>query len=165
MLRVGLLEPPTTLLIAAHALRSNLLPGGWIEQIELDVRVMSDDGTLPPDSLLAGWGPTFLGCGQRAGRPLDTQATMKAAIEKAGFVDAHEKLYKCPIGGWPRDPMLKDAGRINKHHWSAGLDGWAMWLLTRHGAPEPWSAEAVQVYVAKVRQEVQNPRLHGYHLR
>ena len=30
--------------------------GGWIEQVELDVRVMSDDGTLPKDGYLAGWG-------------------------------------------------------------------------------------------------------------
>jgi hypothetical protein len=60
---------------------------------------MSDDGTLPEDSLLAGWGPKFLGCAARAGRPLDTQLTMRSAIEYAGFVDIHEKLYKCPIGG------------------------------------------------------------------
>ena len=143
----------------------NLRPGGWIEQIELDVRVASDDDSLPPDSQLAGWGANFLGCAERAGRPLDTQVTMKAAIEKAGFVNVQEKLYKCPIGGWPKDPLLKDAGKVNKFHWSSGLDGWAMWLLTRYGAPEPWSPEEVQVYVAKVRQEMQNPKLHSYHLR
>ena len=164
MLRVGFLTPPASLLVAADAPHSNLRPGGWIEQIELDVRVVSDDGSLPPDSLLAGWGPTFLGCAERAGRPLDTQTTMKAAMEKAGFIDAHEKLYKCPIGGWAKDPVLKDAGKVNQHHWSSGLDGWAMWLLTRYGTPQPWSAEAVQVYVAKVRQEMQNPQLHIYHL-
>ncbi|PCG99219.1 Hypothetical protein PENO1_054300 [Penicillium occitanis (nom. inval.)] len=142
---------------------NNLKPGGWIEQTELDVRVMSDDGTLPEDSLLAGWGPNFLGCGERSGRPLNTQTTMRAAIEKAGFIDVHEKLYKCPIGAWPKDPQLKDAGAINMEHWSSGLEGWAMWLLTKHGAPIPWSPDEVRVYVAKVRAELRNPKLHIYH--
>lgn len=124
---------------------------------------MSDDGSLPSDSLLAGWGPTFLGCGERSGRPLDTQLTMRAAIEKAGFVDVHEKLYKCPIGAWPKDPVLKDAGAVNMEHWMTGLEGWAMWLLTKYGAPKPWTPEEVRVYVATVRNELRDPRLHIWH--
>lgn len=125
---------------------------------------MADDDTLPADSLLAGWGENFLGCGQRAGRPLDTQTTMKRFIEEAGFVDVQEKLYKCPIGGWPKDPILKDAGKVNREHWRSGVEGWAMFLLTRFGAPTPWSPEEVRVYVAKVRNELQDPKKHIYHL-
>lgn len=146
-----------------QACYDNLLPGGWIEEVELDVRVMSDDGSLSPDSILAGWGPNFLGCAERAGRPLDTQLTMKASIEKAGFVNVQEKLYKCPLGSWPKHKIYKDAGRVNMEHWKTGLEGWAMWLLTKHGSPTPWSAEEVQVYVAKVRNEISNPNLHCYH--
>lgn len=138
-------------------------PGGWIEQIELDVRVMSDDGSLPSDSLLAGWGDNFLGCAERAGRSLATQTTMKAKIESAGFVDVQEQLYKCPIGAWPKNKILKEAGRINFTHWDSGLEGWAMWLLTKYGTPEPWSADEVRVYVASVRQELKTPRLHIWH--
>ena len=132
----------------------NLQPGGWIEEVELDVRVMSDDGSLKPDNILAGWGPNFLGCAERAERPLDTQLTMKSSIEKAGFVNVQEKLYKCPLGAWPKLKIYKDAGTVNMEHWKTGLEGWAMWLLTKHGEPSPWSAEEVQVYVAKVRSEI-----------
>ena len=39
----------------AKASCRNLKSGGWIEQVELDVRVMSDDGTLLKDGYLAGW--------------------------------------------------------------------------------------------------------------
>lgn len=138
-------------------------PGGWIEQVELDVRVYSDDGSLPPDSLIASWGQGFLGCADRAGRSLLTQEIMKGRIERAGFVNTQEQLFKCPIGAWPRNRTLKEAGRINFHHWSSGLDGWAMFLLTKFGAPQPWSADEVRVYVAKVRRELQNPKLHIYH--
>jgi hypothetical protein len=124
---------------------------------------MSDDGSLQSDNILSGWGPNFLGCAERAGRPLDTQLTMKASLEKAGFVNVQEKLYKCPIGSWPRYKVYKDAGRVNMEHWKTGLEGWAMWLLTKHGLPTPWSPEEVQVYVAKVRNEMSNPSLHCYH--
>ena len=124
---------------------------------------MSDDGSMPADSLLASWGDNFLGCAERAGRPLDTHYTMKTTIKSAGFVNVQEDLYKCPIGGWPRNKKMKEAGKVNFDHWSSGLDGWAMWLLTKHGAPEPWTADEVRVYVAKVRAELQKPRQHIYH--
>ncbi|KAI9825141.1 MAG: hypothetical protein M1819_000599 [Sarea resinae] len=140
----------------------NLIPGGWIEQAEISVVVDCDDDTLPKDSLLAGWGPNFLGCADRLGRSLDTWKIMKGDIEKAGFVDVHEKVQKLPLGTWPKDPLLKDAGKVNKEHWLAGLEGWAMWLLTHYGAPKPWSSEEVLVYVASVRKELLNPKLHIY---
>ncbi|KFY05779.1 hypothetical protein V491_09025, partial [Pseudogymnoascus sp. VKM F-3775] len=142
----------------------NLQPGGWIEQVELDVRVMSDDGSLKPDSLLAGWGQTFLDCASHAGRPLDTQLTMRDSIAAAGFTEIHEKLYKCPIGEWPKHPVYKDAGRVNAVHWKSGLEGWAMWLLTKHGRPAPWSADEVRVYVAKVRRELTEGAATGLHI-
>jgi hypothetical protein len=89
---------------------------------------------------------------------------MKAAIESAGFINVHEDLFKCPIGSWPKNKKLKEAGRVNLQHWSSGLDGWAMFLLTKFGAPRPWSADEVRVYVAKVRAELQSPGQHIYHL-
>ena len=88
---------------------------------------------------------------------------MRAAIEKAGFVNAQEKLYKLPIGGWPKHPVYKDAGRVNREHWKSGLEGWAMYLLTKYGAPHPWTADEVRVYVAGVRTELGKPGQHIYH--
>ncbi|KXG51517.1 uncharacterized protein PGRI_089100 [Penicillium griseofulvum] len=139
-----------------------LTPGGWIEQIELDVRVHSDDDTLQKDGVLASWGDNFIGCSERAGRSLLTQETMRGAIEKAGFVDVQEKLYKIPLGPWPKDKVLKEAGQLQYAHWVAALEGWAMWLLTKHGAPTPWTQAEVQVYLSKVRAELRNPRTHAY---
>jgi hypothetical protein len=37
-----------------------------------------------------------------------------------------------------------------------------MWLLTKFGAPHPWSQDEVIVYVAKLRAELKNPRYHIY---
>lgn len=150
---------PHTLLTTHH---SNLAPGGWIEQMEFDVRVHSDDNSLAPEKALAGWGNNFIGCSERAGRSLTTQETMRSAIEKAGFLDVHEQLYKVPMGPWPKDRVLKEVGMLNYHHWKTGLEGYAMWLLTKFGAPSPWTKEEVAVYLAKVRGELKDPKIHGY---
>lgn len=85
-----------------------------------------DDGTFPPDCYLAKWGPMFLRAAEKAGRPLDTVDTFKGRIEAAGFVNIHEKVYKVPIGEWTRNPILKEAGRFNKAHLLAGIEGYAM---------------------------------------
>jgi hypothetical protein len=46
---------------------------------------------------------------------------------------------------------------------SRGMDGYATYLLTMFGLPEPWSIEEVQVFVAKARAETKNPKHHIYH--
>ncbi|KAJ5894616.1 hypothetical protein N7495_006307 [Penicillium taxi] len=140
----------------------NLTPGGWIEQMEFDIRALSDDGSLDPTCALGNWGDNFIECANRAGRSLTTQKTMRAAIEAAGFVDVQEQLYKVPIGPWPKDPLLKEVGQVNYYHWVTGLEGYAMWLLTHYGAPVPWTTEEVEVYLAKVRTDLKKPSLHAY---
>lgn len=148
--------------LTSYSHHRNLAPGGWIEQIEFDVRVRSDDGSLPPDSVLAGWGDNFIGCAARAGRPLTTQETMRASIEAAGFVDVHERLYKVPMGPWAKDKLLKEVGLLNLQHWKSGLEGYAMWLLTKFGAPSPWTKDEVEVYLVNVRKELMDSRIHAY---
>ena len=125
--------------------------------------VESDDGTLPADSALASWGNLMKDCGERAGRSTDVILTMASSIRAAGFVDVHEKGYKWPIGPWPREPRIKEAGLINYQHWMSGMEGWAMWLLTKHGAPKPWTKEAVYVFCAKIRSEIKSGKFHAYH--
>lgn len=139
----------------------DLQPGGWIEQVEPDIGVYSDDGSLPGDSLLASHLKTyFVSISERAGRPLDTFDWMRVSIEEAGFVYAHQQDYKCPLGDWPRLQKNKDAGRVHKQHFLSGLEGWVMYFLTNYGEPTPWSAEKVQVFVAKLRTEVES----GWHI-
>lgn len=82
----------------------NLEPGGWIEQFEDGGVFHNDDGALPedPQHPINVLGRTVFACGEKSGRPLNMVDTMKASIEKAGFVNVHEKLYKVPIGGWAK---------------------------------------------------------------
>jgi hypothetical protein len=87
---------------------------------------------------------------------------MRSAIEKTGFVELHEEKYKIPLGPWPKDKLLKEVGHLQDAHWNAALEGWAMWLLTHFGEPEPWTKEEVQVFLAKVRIELKDPYIHAY---
>lgn len=84
-------------------------------------------------------------------------------IRDAGFVDIQTHKAKWPVGPWARDKRLKEAGVVNLSHWSSGMDGYGMFLLTKYGSPVPWSKEEVLVYVAKLRKELINPKYHIYH--
>lgn len=130
--------------------------------MEFDVRVRSDDGSLKEDHQLWSWGDMFIKCAKQAGWSLNTHETMRSGIEKAGFVSVHQKKSRIPLGPWPKDKVLKEVGQLQYAHWNAALQGWAMWLLTHFGEPEPWTKEEVQVFLAKVRVELKDPYIHGY---
>lgn len=142
---------------------SHLQPGGWIEQLEMSSFIECDDGSAPEDSILFDWGTRLTKAADKANRPLGVMRTFGESIEKAGFVDIKTKDYKWPIGPWPKDKTLKEAGAVNHQHWLIGMEGYSMWLLTKYGDLVPWTKEEVQVYVAQMRKELSNPRIHVYH--
>jgi hypothetical protein len=98
----------------------------------------------------------------RSGRPLDLYARCPALMEGAGFVDITVHECKWPVGAWPRDKRLKDAGTVNLEHWATWMEWYGMYLLTKFGEPHPWSREEVQVYIAKLKKELANPHYHSY---
>lgn len=140
----------------------NLEPGGWFEQLEMNICCECDDTSIPEDNVLFTWGPRFFAAGEKLGKSLDVTSTMRASIEKDGFIDVHEKVNKWPIGLWPRDIKLREAGIVNVQHWLAGMEGYSMYLLTRYGDPEPWIREQVVVYIAEMRKALKDPRFHAY---
>lgn len=140
----------------------NLEPGGWVEQLEGNPRVRCDDGSVPDNNSPFVLGDEACKAADNWGRRIKIADTMKESLERAGFVDVHEKTYKWPIGAWAKDPILKEAGRLHYHQWVSGMEGWAMFFLTKYGLPEPWSNEEVQVLLAKTRTEIQDPRVHVY---
>ena len=56
------------------------------------------------------------------GQPMDVCYTMKESIAAAGFINMQEKLYKIPIGGWAKNPVLKQAGKLYLEEVSTGLE-------------------------------------------
>lgn len=140
----------------------NLAPGGYIEQAETGLVFHCDDGSIPEDSYMATWNPMLMKCGERAGRPLDTVDTMRKAIEEAGFTDIKEKVSKYPVGPWCKDPVLKEVGRLRLKESLDGAEGYATFLLSHFGEPEPWSAEKIKEGVEKMKADYQNKSMHPY---
>lgn len=73
----------------------------------------------------------FVRCCAKSGKNIDTVETFKPRIEAAGFTNVHEKTYKVPIGEWTKSPLLKEAGRLVKAQLLAGLEGYALFFLTK----------------------------------
>lgn len=69
----------------------NLVPGGWIEEVETSVGAYCDEGTISPDSLLAKSGPMFLEPAEKMGKPLEAIDKCRSRIEAAGFINVHER--------------------------------------------------------------------------
>ncbi len=111
--------------------RSHLKPGGWIEQIEMSVVPQSDCGTVTPENIFGQWGTVSLEAGDKFGRDLRIHEQMRGFIKEAGFENVVEKVYKWPIGPWPKDSHLKQLGLWNQLHWEEGIEGWSLALLTR----------------------------------
>ena len=120
---------------------------------------------MPPDSVLATSGPAFLAACEKMGNPGDTIDKMKDRIAAAGFINIQEKVYKVPLGEWVKNPILKEAGRFCKTHLLTGMEGFAMFAFTHFGEPEPWTADEVQIWLAKFRKDVETKGIHAYYLK
>lgn len=71
----------------------SIRPGGWIEQLEMSPDFLSNDRSLPPDSLAANLGKTCVRAAARSGRTIDLYYRYIELIEKAGFTDIY--IYEC----------------------------------------------------------------------
>ncbi len=85
----------------------NLVPGGFIEQMECSVELYCDGNTMPADSYLSKVGEVFHQCGHGMAKSFDTIDTMRSRIEAAGFTNIKEKNYKIPMGPWATHPVYK----------------------------------------------------------
>ena len=114
----------------------------------IDIRC--DDGTLPPDSLLANFGAEMEASLGKTGNTMKVAELMRPGIEAAGFTNIQHRWYKVPFGGWARHPIYKEAGECKMIEFKEGMQGWVTWALTKFGSPEPWSEEEVAVYVVSL---------------
>lgn len=126
------------------------------------MKVHSKDGSLDPNGAFAKWDQVIGGAFTSSGKPLNAYDHMEARIKAAGFTNVQVKTYQVPHGTWAKHPMFKEAGRFNKMQLENGMEGFAMFCLTRFGQPEPWSPEQVQAYLAEVRKELNDPRVYAY---
>ncbi|RYP40332.1 hypothetical protein DL767_001789 [Monosporascus sp. MG133] len=141
-----------------------LKPGGWFQHLEPDIEMRSEDPNLEigEDHIFKQWAQVFYGAGDKLGRTFRVTENMKSWAHDAGFTGVVHKKFKVPLSPWPKDDNLKQQGMYCGYYLDLSLDGFAIYPI---GHILGWSFEEVQVFVAKMRAAVRNPRHLGvaYH--
>ncbi|KAM5343699.1 hypothetical protein ACJ41O_012236 [Fusarium nematophilum] len=137
----------------------HLSPGGYFEVQAVYTRFHSDDGTADKATSAQDWMEKICGGAAKFGKPLDCAPEWKAKLEEVGFVDVQQVIRKVPIGSWPKDPKLKEIGKFQAIQEAQVIDSYTPGLF---GRVLGWSAEEIQVFIAKVKGDLQNPAIHLY---
>jgi hypothetical protein len=96
-------------------------PGGFFEIQDLDPELYCDDGTYTDDHASMKWGKLFKEALVKMGRTLPELTQYKTLMKQAGFVDVQEHFYKRASNEWPKDPRMKEIGRVSQN---PTLGGW-----------------------------------------
>jgi hypothetical protein len=81
-------------------------PGGWVEFVDLDMKVYSSDDSLSDDNPLRKWNSDIIKGATMIGREPNPGPLLAGFLHDAGFVSVKEEVYRIPIGTWPRDKKL-----------------------------------------------------------
>ncbi|KAM6505449.1 hypothetical protein FSOLCH5_013451 [Fusarium solani] len=136
-----------------------LRPGGWIECQELEGLMECDDGSVREDNAFKKWCDDIVDASIAVDRPLPGAANIKQALTETGFVDIHEKIYKIPINGWPKNRRLKRFGELWHANVVEGLQALSYGLLHR---VKGMTKEEIEVNLVDVRKALADQRMHGY---
>lgn len=88
-------------------------PGGWIEIVEMETGTFSDDGTVKEDSACKKWGVLLAEAFEKIGKTILPVDNFDYLLKQAGFVNVHWQIVKRPTNDWPKDPMMKEIGRVS----------------------------------------------------
>jgi hypothetical protein len=138
---------------------SHLKPGGWIELQELEFVTYCDDGTMKDDFLVTKFlnlvkdGLAVFG--------IDLLGMIKNAqnLRDAGFVNVEEKIFKIPLGVWPKNKTMKLIGLYLRSVIYDGLQGVSLGPFTRG---LKWTPEEVEVFLIDVRKALMDSTIHSY---
>ena len=134
-----------------------LKPGGYIEVADLTNPPRSDDDTIPQDSQLVKFFELLTSGCKEVGRDLYAPLKWRSQLHDSGFSNIQEKIFKVPVGGWPKDRKLKEAGVFEMETLREGLPAIGMGFFTR---VLKWKPEEVQVFFALVKGELDDKNIH-----
>ncbi|KAF5009420.1 hypothetical protein FDECE_4352 [Fusarium decemcellulare] len=139
-----------------------LKPGGYIESHEATPHIGSDDGTVSEKCAMGQWGKIFMEGGRKLQRPFSIleDKIQNEGMKEAGFVNIEECEIKVPIGGWPSDPKLKEAGQYFQAAILQDIEGTLMFIANLLG----WSKQEIDVFAAHYRREIRSKKIHGHFL-
>ncbi|KAL7763093.1 hypothetical protein ACKLNR_006451 [Fusarium oxysporum f. sp. zingiberi] len=139
-----------------------LKPGGYIESHEALSRMDCDDGSITERSAMHQWGKFFVEGGKKIGRSFTIveDGVQRSAMEKAGFVNLEERDFKVPIGGWPKDPKMKEIGKYAQATLEQDIEGYVLFMAN---TVEGWTKAEVEMYISMLRRELRQGNMHPYY--
>ncbi|TDZ32548.1 Secondary metabolism regulator LAE1 [Colletotrichum spinosum] len=138
-----------------------LKPGGYIEVIELDFHARSQNQTLPEDHVFNRWGKIMFEAFRKLGKTAEQHRDGGIAknLEAAGFTEIVAKKWPIPVGGWPRDPKLKEVGSCYLESADQSLEGWGTFLLKEMMG---WEYAEILVFMSEMRQAIRDPKIQPF---
>lgn len=139
---------------------THLAPGGWVECQEFDYHRRSDDNTIKPNSRVKFWEDELTTAFQRINYRggCDPEVAMRQ-MRQAGFTNVHVRKFKLPIGPWPKDPMLKEAGMFGLVNLLDGIYGLSAKLCIDVLG---YSATELEILLMECRKELRLKKVHAY---
>ena len=122
-------------------------PGGYLEHVEFNIRTLSD--IAPEDHIYFRWNALFAEAGERMGRTFQIYDQMRGHIADAGYVDVVTHMWKVPIGGWAKNPRLKNVGLYTLMFLDQSVEGFALYMLKNVMG---WEFVEIQVLIAQIRE-------------
>ncbi|KAJ5122112.1 hypothetical protein N7448_003242 [Penicillium atrosanguineum] len=137
----------------------NLKPNGWFEMATMEPATFSDDGTHLKATCLVESVKYIQLSSRMFGKESDAACTWKELMEKAGFINVHEVVYKLPQSPWPKDPKFKELGRYHQLNMLEAMPPYTYALFTRMLG---WPRHEIEALLAGVRRELKDLSNHLY---
>lgn len=64
-----------------------------------------------------------------------------------------------PIGGWAKDPKLKELGQVAQMVLERDVEGYIVFMANTLG----WTREEILVYISMLRRDVRSKNFHAYY--
>ncbi|RPA95921.1 S-adenosyl-L-methionine-dependent methyltransferase [Choiromyces venosus 120613-1] len=109
----------------------HLRPGGWLEVVEHDYSLQSDDNTYPEDCAIRRWFNLLNEAAGKAGRVVSNIQSIKDDFRTVGFENVGETRHKVPWGPWPKERRKKEQGAWVLMITESGFESFGMALMTR----------------------------------
>ena len=137
-----------------------LKPGGWVENQEFSHHRRSDDNTIPPDSRMSYWEREWSRGISQVGLAGKSDLNLIAEqMGQAGFINIKKLEFKLPVGPWPKDERLKQAGAFVLVTMLEGMHGLSVKIFE---GILGWSSAELEILMLECRTELKKKSIHAY---
>ncbi|KAI7764043.1 hypothetical protein LZL87_006425 [Fusarium oxysporum] len=137
----------------------HLRGGGWVEFQAIVGVLGCDDESIPEDSYLRKFSTMMEQGSAKFGASLTDPMRWKGWLEERGYQNVTERVFKLPFNPWPKDPRMKLLGAWEMENLLSGLEAMVTRMFQKGLG---WTDAEVTVFLAFLRKEIKNPRMHGY---